>query len=67
MKITVNLPDDVPYWYKPVVWFIDPKDEPWTPADLLASVCAELQLDARQYALTGTFEDRGTISVVRVD
>jgi hypothetical protein len=65
MKITINLPDDVPYWYKPVIWFIDRKDESWTIADLMQSICTELQLDPTEYSLTGVVRDGEIISVTR--
>jgi len=65
MKVIVNLPDDVPYWYKPVVWFIDPKDDSWSLGDLLTSICNELQLDQGNYSLTGIIGDGEVVSVTR--
>lgn len=67
MKITVHIPDDVPYWYKPVIWFIDPKDAHWTTSDLLVSICNELNLDISEYSLSGVMEDGGVISVIGND
>jgi hypothetical protein len=65
MKVTIHLPDDVPYWYKPVIWFIDRKDEDWTVADLMQSICTELQLDPTEHSLTGVIGDGEIISVTR--
>ena len=67
MKVTVHIPDDVPYWYKPVIWFIDPKDSHWTMSDLLVSICNELNLDISKYSLSGVMEDGGVISVIGND
>ena len=65
MKITINLPDNIQYWYKPVVWFIDPKDTNWTLSDLMQSICEELQLNQNNYSITGTIGDGEVVSVTR--
>ena len=69
MYITINIPDNINYWYKPVIWFIDPKDEPWSGADLLTSICNELQLDVNSYSLSaipfGNLEDGMSVSLTK--